>query len=263
MSTQPTLPALTDANAPAVAPLSLFSEYELDEVIREDENRGIYTGERCPVHLRNAIIQLHGDVYSIEEIKRTLSCDPRTIKAVLAAFPEEAEQARKRTINQARRLRRNMMDRMESNPSLLPPSSYPMMLKTLTDVEQLLDGKPTGRIEHTKGGNLFDDWEEFVEKKLTDVIEVESETGFGAEKKGVNKNEAALGKGDVRSDGQAPSPQGNASDSTVLTPALTVPQADSRRPDEPRGGDRPNAESSDASIGNESQKILPNTPTDS
>jgi hypothetical protein len=172
------LPARADVLPESDRALFLFSD-EIIDSITADEAKGIYTAERCPENKRNAIVNLLADgAYSRRRIAEIVQVDRRTIIAVEDRWPLQIEALRKKTVRKMRRAVDMQLERVEENPSIIPPSSIGLFIAQLTDKAELLDGRATSRVEEVHHVDVFSDWDGFIEKQLApeDVTEINTLT---------------------------------------------------------------------------------------
>lgn len=173
------------AALPQSEPQPFLFAPEYMERIQKAEARGEYTAERCPERLMAAIIQLRGEGKGQIAISELLGCHKRTVDAIDDKYPEQIALVREREIRNIRRGRNKIVELINTNPEKIPPQSWAMSVKVLTDTAELMDGKATVRVEHVERIDIYGDWDEFVEKQLepgVDVIEIAPEIGLSGEK---------------------------------------------------------------------------------
>jgi hypothetical protein len=236
MSTEThSLPAPSDVLPESDRAPFLFSD-EIIDSITADEAKGIYTAERCPENKRNAIVNLLADgAYSRRRIAEIVQVDRRTIIAVEDRWPLEIETLRKKTVRKMRRAVDMQLERVEENPSIIPPSSIGLFIAQLTDKAELLDGRATSRVEEVHHVDVFSDWDGFIEKQLApeDVTEINTRTsskemGLGEGKTlPINEGESVIdaelseGETDLESDGSKAITEGNQTDIPTSIPEPT------------------------------------------
>lgn len=254
------LSAPTEALAESDRAPFLFSD-EIIDSITADEAKGIYTAERCPGDKRNAIMNLLADgAYSRRRIAEIVKVDRRTIIAVEDRWPLEIETLRKKTVRKMRRAVDMQLERVEENPSIIPPSAIGLFIAQLTDKAELLDGRATSRVEEVHHVDVFGDWEGFIEKQLApeDVTEINTRTSskemglLGGKTLPINEGESAVdaelsecgdecqrrSKTDLESDGSKVIAKGNQTDipTSIPKPSQTPDVRSAAKSDGPGGG---------------------------
>jgi len=171
---------------------SLFSPEIMHSLEEAEEKRGIYTAERLkryhPEKYR-AIIKLLGDGHSaryIVELLRPLHhrsvaaiiADPESRQAIDALWAGTSRKAKVVTIQ--------LLDRMLEHPDLVPWTHIASTAKASAEIAQLLDGQPTGRIEHVERIDIYSDWQSIISEELPSekqlAAEKVQEIGLAGEK---------------------------------------------------------------------------------
>lgn len=159
--------ARADAALSAGGEPFLFSR-EIIEALTDAEERGEYTAERFRVQHPDkyqAVITLRGLDWGQKRIAQLLKVHHRTVAAVDDAEPEAIDTVRQRLIRKLRRGSTLLVDLVVENPESVPPPMRGLVASQLIDKAELLDGRATGRVEHTERIR-FDDFESFIEQQL-------------------------------------------------------------------------------------------------
>lgn len=140
----------------------LFSDEIIKEITDEEKKHGIYTAERCPPEIKDAIIKLTTARWSARHIASTLHIHQLTVVAVRKECCKELDDVRGMLARQFRRVTGDQLDRLEQFPDMLPASSIPLAAKMFIETAELLEGKATSRVEHVERVDIFADYPAFL-----------------------------------------------------------------------------------------------------
>jgi hypothetical protein len=269
--------------APADPPGSfLFSDEVIKEITDQEQKHGIYTAERCPPQLKQAIVKLAGDGWDLREIARTLCTAFETVRNVIDQSAVEIRDYAERLPRRIKRCIWTGLKRMERNMDSVPMPVLSRTLKELQEIDLLATGQATARTEHVHrielfaqdGPGSFKAFVEELEQRRDSIRALNEPSGIGllAEKNARVVESAAAPAADRDEPADAPAPSESDWKSEDLSPIPQVieqdlptfiPDPDRDRAsdlakEDPPGGEVPSAGARGSAMDQPSQKFLDN-----